>query len=149
MIWMRILAGGLMAAGLGVACWGIWLIIRPFVAARRQRRWASVSAEVLDVHQERRTTGRGADSRTRTVTVVTYRYEYSGEQHTITEDLVPGTVATPGEPMTVFVNPADPAKAQHEQVRGGTYVGGGCIGVALIVFGLVFAAVGGFFWMID
>lgn len=146
-ILMRVIAGGLMALGLACAVGAIRTIIQPFVAARRERTWAPLSAMVLDVRRERRTSEDGDGHRNTTwVSVVTFGYRFSGRDYVVTQDLELGTDVLPGQPMPIFVNPADPQQAQHGRVTTGSYLLGGCGGVAQIG-GAVFAfALGAIFW---
>lgn len=139
---MRVIAGGAIVVGLGLALSAIRTVIQPFVTARRERTWTPVSALVLDVRQERRTNDEGSSW----VTVVTFGYRFSGQDHVVTQDLELGTVAVPGQPLPIFVNPAEPQQVQHGRVTTGSYALGGCAGVAQLG-GAVFAiALGAVFW---
>lgn len=141
-ILMRVIAGSAIALGLGLAISAIRTIIKPFVTARRERTWAPVSAMVLDVRRERRSNGEGSSW----VTVVTFGYRFSGQDHVVTQDLGLGPVPIPGQPMPIFVNPAEPQQAQHGRVTTGLYALGGCAGVAQLGGALFAIVLGVLFW---
>lgn len=149
---VRVLAVVFGLPGVAVIAFGLWQMIRPFRTARRAGSWTPVEAEVLDVRQERRSraSGPGEMSKSRVVSVMTYRYRApgTGEEHTETADLRDRDIAEPGRPITVLVDPKDPSRTQRERsVGAGAYGCGLVAGIFLIVFGGVFVGVGVLLWM--
>lgn len=148
---VRVMAVVFAIPGIAVILFGLWQMIRPFRTARRTRSWTPVEAEVIDVRQERRSGPRGAGemSRTRVVSVITYRYRApeTGEEHTETADLRDREIAEPGRPLVVLVDPRNPSRSQRERSVGvGAYGCGFVAGVFLIVFGAIFVVVGALLW---